>query len=150
MASIFNQVPVYISVQEVIDSTSIADLSSFSDITTLINKAQINIDAYIRQTRWVWEATQQTIFPIQFINEYWDKVLEVPYDIKVATLYTVEYLFENWQDMTNSQYSIQSEREWQVAVSFWPERESTKWLGIPSIALSLLNKRKNVFYYQSV
>lgn len=143
MTSIFLKDPIYITIQEVKDSTTKTSLQNETDdnIKILINKAQQNIDKYIKMY-WIPEvSTQETIFPIQ---KDW-----IPEDVKIATFYTVEQIYENgdtisWAKQT---WAIKSEKTWDRSITYevWTAWNTYKLLWLPLEAINLLKKYKLTF-----
>jgi len=91
MANIFQQVPVYITADDVRDSTSNTALQALTnpEIEVLITKAQGEVDGYICRTfRPPFEDTQDYLFPVLK-----DDVSYLPMEITQATFYIVEQLF---------------------------------------------------------
>ena len=91
MANIFQQTPVYITVQDVIDSTSKPALAALTvaEIEVLVTKAQREVDAYICSTyRPPFEEDQDFLFPVLK-----DEISYLPKEITQATLYVVEQVF---------------------------------------------------------
>lgn len=96
MANIFQTSPVYISLENLRDSTTNEDLKldtqvSNENVSILISKAQDIIDNVIWDY-WVPNIeNQETIFPIQ--NEDWTENEIIPIAIQKATLLLVENLY---------------------------------------------------------
>ena len=147
MANIFLKDPVYITIQEIKDSTTKTNLQNETDdnIKILINKAQQRIDKYIKKY-WIPEvSTQETIFPTQ---KDW-----IPEDIKIATFYTVEQIYENWDTIHWAIQTwsgvVKSEKTWDRSITYdvWT---TTTWytyklLWLPLEAINLLKKYKWTF-----
>lgn len=101
MTNLFVQDPVYISIENLRDSTTNEDIKADSpvvvtdeDLKILIWKAQDIIDAVIFV---YWDKnseTQTTIFPIK--NTDWSDNTEIPIDVQKATILLVENLYEWW------------------------------------------------------
>lgn len=140
MASIFVQDPVYISVQDVKDSTSKTWLAALTDnqIKSLIYKAQLAIDSYIGDSpRYPVYADWQTwLFPIAV-----DDVSTIPQDIKIATLYTVEQLYVNGDTITVEQ-AIKAETTWPHSVAY----AEFGYKYIPNEALAILNRYRTISF----
>ncbi len=91
MANIFQQTPVYITAQDVIDSTSKPALAALTvaEIEVLITKAQREVDTYLCRTfRPPYEEDQGFLFPVLK-----DEMSYLPQEITEATLYVVEQVF---------------------------------------------------------
>jgi hypothetical protein len=91
MANIFQQTPVYITADDVRDTTSNLDLKALTnaEIEVLITQAQREVDAYVSRTfRPPFVDTQELIFPVSK-----DDVSYLPAEITEATFYIVEQLF---------------------------------------------------------
>lgn len=152
MANIFWWTAVYISVQEVKDTTNKAWIIALTDweIQELIYKAQYRIDNYIGSYWTPYNEEQEFIFPVK--NADWNS--EIPKDVKIATFYVVEQIYENgdtiqWSTITWT-WAITSERVWDRSISYdvWTAT-NTNWLvsqWIPNEALSILKKYKEVFF----
>ena len=84
---------IYVTSQEVIDTTNRDDLANESTdtIDSLITKAQYVIDDYINQYGEPYDEKQDFIFPIKDD----DGNSLVPKAVKIATVYTVENLYDN-------------------------------------------------------
>lgn len=88
MASIFSETPVYLSYDEAKDSTNITELKTVakSKIERYILEAQRMIDNFIGSYGEAVSEDQKTIFPT--VDD------AIPQDIKEATLYIVEALYQ--------------------------------------------------------
>lgn len=86
--------PVYITAQDIDDTSKDADLIALSvaDKEQLITQAQYIIDDYIECYGIKFDGSQEFIFPTQDSD---GNVEPIPNDIKVATLYLVEDLFSS-------------------------------------------------------
>ena len=148
MASIFLKTPVYITVQEVKDSTSKTGIASLTNdqITVLIYKAQRQIDAYLVQTFWdSLDSEQEFIFPVSK-----DDLSYLPAWIKEACLYVVEQLYEAWDTVSKSStLDIKRETMWPRTIEY-KDKWYNDYLYIPDIAKSLLDEFKNNFIKQIV
>jgi len=94
MTNIFTQDPIYITVASVRDSTQKPAIISLSDdaIKKLIYQAQLEVDNYIETPKFAqYDEEQDWLFPI-FDK---DEASIIPNDVKVATLYTIEQIYEN-------------------------------------------------------
>lgn len=152
MASIFLKTPVYITVQEVKDSTTKTWLIALSDdnIKILITKAQEMVDNYIISYWTKFDESQTLIFPIDV-----DWVSTIPEDIKIATFYTVEQIFENWDTIKGSvtttwTWAISSEKTWDRTITYdvgtsTTEISNTAALWLPNEALIILKKYRQTF-----
>lgn len=110
MANIFAKDPVYISLQDVKDSTSKPSLAALvdsdpDDVKELIYKAQLAIDAYINPYPKYSAYGDTRLFPISVDNES-----VMPDDIKIATLYMVEQLYVNGDTITGETRTVKSEK----------------------------------------
>lgn len=93
MTNLYND-PVYITAQDVIDSSDIADLIALpaSEIEELITKAQDAIDAYLQCIEGVpFDESQNWLYPIQDPDDVTQPL--IPRNIQIATLMTVENIF---------------------------------------------------------
>lgn len=99
MASIFDQTPVYITVDEVKDSTSKSSLKALTDtqIKSLIYKAQLAVDGYIgKYPKYMKFAEANTwLFPINL-----NGVETMPNEIKIAALFIIEQMHVNGDTIT--------------------------------------------------
>jgi len=144
MANIFQQTPVYITAQDVIDSTSKPALAALTvaEIDVLITKAQREVDSYICRTfRPPVEEDQDFLFPV-----IKDEVSYLPKEITEATLYVVEQVFASGDTVGMTPwYIVKSEKSWPDSVSF--DRATNAEFGslVPDIARKLLEKFKNRF-----
>ena len=108
MANIFETSPVYISIENLRDSTTNEDLKDINQVTDenvsiLIWKAQDIIDNLIWDY-WIPNIeNQETIFPIQ--NEDWTENTQIPVSIQKATLLLVENLYI-WGILNWSAYEV--------------------------------------------
>jgi len=150
MTNIFQQTPVYITADDVRDSTSNTDLQALTnaEIEVLITKAQREVDTYICKTfRPPFEDTQSLIFPVSK-----EDVSYLPTEITEATLYIVEQLFALgdtvWWSLPYE--TITSEKIWPRSYNYWDDDKARVWFMIPDIALKLLAKYKNRFTGQSL
>ena len=148
MASIFLQDPIYITVQQVIDSTSKPSIAILpaDDIEQLIYKAQREIDAYLVATfRPKFDESQEFLFPVNN-----DSVSYIPSILTEATLYVVEQLYLLWDVITTSVglWDVLEEKTWPHTIKYDKSWLPT-WLYIPDIAIKLLDNLKNIFRWQS-
>lgn len=149
MANIFQQTPVYITAQDVIDSTSKPALAALTvaEIEVLITKAQREVDAYLCRTYGTpYEEDQDFLFPRLFEWEYW-----LPKEITEATLYVVEQVFVSGDTVGMTPwYIVKSEKSWPDSVSF--DRATNAEFGslVPDIARKLLEKFKNRFAWSKL
>jgi len=148
MTNILDIEPVYITVQDVRDSTTNTTLAWLTDteIKGLIYQAQIMIDTYLGQVFYESLEEQEFIYPLYSEDANWDAIWYIPKEIPLATLYTVDYLCSNGIDKSNSQYDIQSETSWPRSVTFWDVVTDSKGLSLPSSAMAILSTLKNRFY----
>jgi len=148
MASIFLQDPIYITVQQVKDSTSKSWLASESDdnISILIYKAEKQIDNYLQCAIYKkFVSTQELFFPV--LDPEDDSSL-LPSDITEACLYVVEQLYINWDTISAwNGWAIKKEVMWPHTVEYVTESEIDS---IPNDAQLLLDNWKNIFIYNNV
>jgi hypothetical protein len=100
MASIFLKDPIYITVQQVRDSTSKPDIVTLTNdqIKVLIYKAQREVDAYINSTfRPQFEESQEFLFPVLK-----DELSYLPDILTEATLYVVEQVYVSGDTVSSS------------------------------------------------
>lgn len=133
--SIFTTSTRYLSVSEVKTSSTNTWLLALTDtqIQDLIVKAELEVDSYINY-RFTEFATLETI---------------EQQEIKIATLYIVENLFNLWSSIiTLVTWLVSSETTWDRSWTYADNALSSKviTLSIPNAAKSLLNKYKNEFY----
>ncbi len=136
---------VYITVQDVKDSTSKAEIAALTDaeIQELIYKAEVDIDEYIWPFAAPYVDWQPFVFPIE------DSEWIVPNDINIACLYTLEYIYVLWDTITSwwtSWWAVIEESIWdhKVKYSEWVTASSSG-LKIPKEAKSLLSKYRQTF-----
>jgi hypothetical protein len=144
MASIFQKVPVYITAQEVIDSTSKPALAllTVAEIEVLIYKAQREVDAYLVATfRPAFVSWQEFLFPVLK-----DWVSFLPDILKEATLYVVEQIFVSGDTISSSVWwwDVLEEKTWPHTIKY-SEGSIISWLLIPDIAKKLLDQLRNAF-----
>ena len=149
MTNLFLREPTYITVTEIKDSTSNSDLQNLSDdeIKILISKAEDTIDNYI-WSYWVpFEEDQTLIFPIDL-----EWIALMPQDVKIATFYTVEQLFANWDMIESAKtkgWDIIEEKVWDRTVKYsewWLNDNAAVQLWLPLQAIYLLKNYKQIFY----
>lgn len=153
MANLFVQDPVYITIDEIKDTSSKAWLITLSDdeLKVLITKAQQLVDNYIISYGEKYNEDQAYIFPTKDSNE--NGLL--PNDITVATFYIIEQLYESGDLIsgavsTTSWWAITNEKVWDRSVSYSSDTTTTtnnhlKFLWIPPEAESILKKYRNIF-----
>lgn len=147
MASLYLQDPIYVTGQELKDTTTVADIKALSidDSKILIYQSQLMIDRYLGKTRDLkYNSSQDFLFPIK--NKDWDP--EIPTEVKIATVLVCEFIFANWIDTGKINQDIRSEKTWPRSVTLFDIDKSLVWLSIPKFAMQLLSKYKNVFYRQ--
>lgn len=149
MTSLFLREPTYITVDQVKDTTSKTDLKTLSndEIKILIAKAEDTIDDYIWNYWKPFNENQELIFPIDI---GW--VSTIPKEITIATFYTVEKIFENWDlitSATSSWWEIIQEKTWDRTIQYSEWITSTNILEIvwiPTQAKVILDKYKQIFF----
>lgn len=151
MANIFLREPVYITVDEVKDTTSKAGLIALTDdeIKVLISKSEDLIDWYIKCYGVPFDENQTLIFPV---DEDW--VAVIPNEIKVATFYTVEQFYENGDTVSSATVTwsgeVKSEKSGDRSVTYEVWVVSVWWLWeqlwLPLEAQNILKPFKKVFY----
>lgn len=147
MASIFAQDPIYITIQEVKDSTkkTAITLLSDTDIKILIYKAQKSIDNYIVGYWKPFVSWQSFIFPIDI-----DWVSTIPADIKEACLYCVEQIYENGDTVKNfwNSLNVLKEKTGDHEIIYESSKEESEvvksW--IPEVAETILENYKQSFF----
>lgn len=149
MANIFLQEPIYITVQQVKDSTSKPAilLLSDDDIKILIYKAQREVDSYIWYTfRPSFDSSQEFLFPVLKDKVSWLHTL-----LTEATLYVVEQVFESWDTISSSfgWGDVLEEKTGPHTIKY-SEGSTISWLIIPDIAKKLLDQFKNIFTWQVI
>jgi hypothetical protein len=145
MASIFWGVPVYITVEQVKDSTTIDWLIASADsaITRRILEAQKIIDTFIGS---YWDELvddQATIFPT--VNDW------IPADITEACLYIVESLYAQGDALNNDSNQIVSETVWDHTVKYAEKKsiDGTNDL-VPFKAKNILEQYGSSFFQQTL
>ena len=152
MANIFIKEPVYITIDELKDSTTKTDLATKTDdeLKVLITKAQEVIDRYIKSYWTPYQKDQDYIFPIKDENEN----SYIPEDITIATLYTIEQLFVSWDLISwavNTWWNIKSEKVWDRTITYTEATNNNlKFLWIPFEAEQILKKYRRVFYKSTI
>lgn len=138
--NIFVQTPVYISVQDVKDSTSKSAIKLLTDdeIKVLIYKAQLTIDNYIIGYGTPYDETQTFIFPVDV-----DGVSTIPDDIVYSTLLVVEQIYENGDTVNESVKEVKSESAGDRSVTY---DLSFGLKTIPSEAVPMLDNYKQTFF----
>ena len=147
MANIFLNEPVYITVQQVKDSTSKPAIVSLTDdeIKVLIYKAQREVDSYLWATfRPPFDSNQEFIFPVLK-----DSLSYLPIWITEATLYVVEQVFISGDTISASVWGgeVIEEKTWPHTIKYW-EWTVVSGLLIPDIAKKLLDEYRNSFTWQ--
>lgn len=135
MANIFLSQDInYISIQEVKDSTMKPELALLNNdkIKQLIVVAEKIIDD------WVWYALD--------VEEAEDDMIQ---DRKIATLFTVEQLFENGDNIAKQTDPVRSERTGDRMVEYATDKKISV-LGIPQNALDILKGYRHNFYRQVI
>ncbi|HPO05594.1 MAG TPA: hypothetical protein PLQ36_00625 [Candidatus Gracilibacteria bacterium] len=140
--NIFVKDPVYISLQDLKDSTSKEGIKGLTDdeLKVFITKAQIAIDNYIVSYGEKYVSTQDNIFPIK--DELVDSL--VPSDITYATLLVVEQLYENGDTVAPTSQAIKSESAGDRSITYQDGTYIVK--EIPDQAMTLLNNYKQNFF----
>lgn len=137
MTNIFAQAPVYISIQEVLDSTSNTDIKNLwnDEVQSLIVRSENNINNYL------WYA-----IPMAEITDE-----EVIKDFKFATFYMVESLYKD--SIGSNEPQVKSEWSWDRKIEFFESADASKFMskyGMPDNVLTILSKYKQVFYSQQI
>lgn len=143
MANILLTDPVYISVLDVKESTSVPELSAATDdeVTRYINEAQTIIDSDIVSYGYKTVSTQENIFPAN-----WETT--IPSDISIATLYVVEALFLQWPPTSwSTQWQIIEETVDDHRIKYSTGSEWDYDM-IPEKAQNILANYKNMFVKQ--
>lgn len=139
MANIFDNNILYITEQEVRETTSKIDLQNKTDeeIKILISKSEKNINNYLK-----------------YFFDYSKQTEEFKTDLKIACFYCVEKLFENGDlivSSSNSGWAIIEETTWdrRVRYSEWFINNNTlDIIWIPLQAENILKKYRKVFFKQ--
>lgn len=137
---------VYISVAEVKASTKKAGLIASSDntIKELIYKAELTVDRYIQSYWTKFVSTQPFIFPVNV-----DDVSFLPNDLKIATLYIIENLYEAWDTITwntDWTWNITQESAWDYLVKYQEVKNINLNIEkIPKEAKAILRKYRQIF-----
>lgn len=144
MANIFTPTgrePTFISIKEVRDSTEKSGIMALwdKDIGVLISKSEKSINKYMGRTLDVTDWTTEEIS-----------------DLKIATLYVIEQLFENGDTINPANtagWDIVEEKTGDRSVKYSESKSSKdndKLLGIPDVAKSILDKYRRLFYKQVI
>ena len=152
--NLFSWTAVYVTIQDVKDSTWKAWIIALTDaeIQELIYKAQYRIDNYIG-SYWVpFVDGQEFIFPVLMD----DGTSYIPTDIKQASIFVINQIFENGdtiQGNTTITWSgaISSEKTGDRSITYdvWTTSINTSWIAslwIPKEAEMILRKYKQNFY----
>lgn len=153
MANILTGDAIYVSVQDVRDTVTNPAILALTDaaIQSLIYQSQLTIDTYLKHTYWCKsECDQEFLFPIKSTDCDWLETELIPKDISIATIYVLEYIFDNWQDMSAWWKDITQEKTWPHSVTFGKSERASDGLSMPQVAIALLRKWKNTFYRQEV
>lgn len=132
MANIFDQEPIYITRDELKDSTTILAIAALDDeeLNSLIYNAQIAVDAYIVCYGTPFVDTQTFIFPV--MDSDGNSLL--PVEITQATFYVCEQIYVNGLTPTASGWNswiIKSERSGDRDITY-SETESNNSGGVSS------------------
>lgn len=136
--------PVYISNQDVIDSSSVSGIGADTSlIDKLIVQSQYIIDDYIRSYGEPYVDGQAFVFPVE--DSQGNSL--IPDDIKVATLYIVEYLYQRQDIYQNSiDTRVSSESVLSHSVSYDTKGLDVEDILLPDTAKTILNRyRLNIF-----
>ena len=145
MTNLLATTPVYVTAQDVKDTTNVTDLKTEldADINRRINEAQQIVDDYIIHFWEKYDEDQANIFPIK--DDNWSSL--IPNDIKVATIYVVESVYLTWAPTTgaSSWWDIKSEKVWDHTITY---TEWTSWSVelMSEKAKQILDNYKQVFY----
>ena len=152
--NLFSWTAVYVTIQDVKDSTWKAWIIALTDaeIQELIYKAQYRIDNYI-WSYWVpFVDGQEFIFPVLMD----DGTSYIPTDIKQASIFVINQIFENGDTITSSQTSW-----WEIVQEVVGDRRIvySEWttsnnklsiLWIPAEAEAILRKYRQVFFKSKI
>jgi len=136
MANIFTSQSIsYITIDEVRESTLKGDLIGLDDdgIKTLIVKSEKLVNDYLWYKVDVASSDNDTI-----------------QDIKVATLYIVEQIFENWDSISMQTDSVVSESTGDRSVTYESNKDDSIILWIPKNAITILGQYRKNFYRQVI
>jgi hypothetical protein len=137
---------VYLSVAEVKATSKKAWLVASSDnaIKELIYKAELTVDRYIQSYWTKYVSTQPFIFPA-LVND----VSFLPNDLKIATLYIVENLYEAWDTITwdtKWTWNLTQESAWDYLVKYQEVKNTNLNIEkIPQEAKAILKKYRKIF-----
>lgn len=137
MTNIFLETPVYITVAEVKDSTTIGGLATLwnNDVQVLIVKSENTINNYL------WYS-----IPMADITDE-----EVIKDFKIATFYMVEELYT--ESITGETDNIKSETSGDRKIEYFSSGDSAKFMNkywMPDSVITILAKYKQIFYKQVI
>lgn len=136
MANIFaSQNISYITVEEVKSSTVKSDLINLTDdeIKILIVRSEKVINNYIGYTIDITTAETDTI-----------------QDIKIATLYVVEQIFENGDNIAMQTDSVKSESTGDRSVTYENNSDDNIVIWIPDVSKLILSQYRKIFYRQVI
>jgi len=146
MNNLFIEDPIYITIQDLKDSTNKTWIASLTDnqIKRLIYEAQFAIDDYILHYWTKYSESQSFIFPTQ--DEDWN-IEVIPNDIKIATVYVCEQIFESWDTVSSTYWEVTEEVAGDRRIKY------TSWTRnvlktIPDKAKIYLEPYRNIFYRQ--
>jgi len=144
MTNITLQTPVYVTIDDVRDTSKKTSLIAESDdtISELIYRSQIVIDRYIGAYGTPFVSTQDWIFPVDV-----DWVSTIPDELKLATIWVVEKLYVNGDTITGwtAGWAVVEERLWESKIKY-SEGTVTTSEEIPDIAKKILRKYRRTFY----
>lgn len=144
MTNLFIQEPIYISLEDLTDSTVKDEIKTLSDNDKkkLIYESQKIIDAYIVSYWEKFEESQEFLFPIMD----WDNPL-IPNDIKISTVYVCEKIYEVWDNISNESniWNVRKEVAWDYSIEYFTKTYWNVNEIIPDKAKYLLDKYKSSF-----
>lgn len=123
----------YITTQEVKDSTVKPGIIALTDdeIKILIVRAEKSVNDYIR-------------YSIDITAVDWETIQ----DIKIATLYIIEQLFENGDNIATQTGAVKSESTWDRNISYENNQYSNVIVWIPDTSKLILSQYRKMFYRQ--
>ena len=149
MANLFLETPIYLDRTTLTDTTTKTDLKALTndEKDVLIVKAQKIIDRYIWSYWTPAVEGQAYIFPILI-----DEVSTIPKDIKEATFYICEQVFENGDNIVSvTGWEVVQESTGDRSIRYSEWTSDTAWIvWIPKQALVILNKYKQIFFKNKI
>lgn len=137
MANLLEIDPVYTTIQDYKDTTSVAALQTATDdeLKAIIYNAQLIIDNYIIAFGLPCVEGQDFIFPTILS----DDTCEVPTNISIATVYIWDVYYENMN--ASSWTNIKTEKTWDYSVEYSDSKEDSS-IYINQKAMLILDKYK--------